>query len=161
MRRFSLLMAGVFVVLVLAPLGSEAVAGSEEDVAAINKVRELEAASFNDANPDGVTHIYAKDVEYIPPGEAALKGTDAVRQWIVGMLEQVDAKLKYTDSDVKVVGDWAIEQYAGVITMTPKAGGESMTENLRGIHVYRRGEDGSWKITHDIWNSDTPHPGSD
>jgi ketosteroid isomerase-like protein len=90
-----------------------------------------------------------------------LKGTDAVRQWVVGLLEQVDAELEYTDSDVKVVGDWAFEQYAAVVTMTPKAGGESMTENVRGIHVYRRGEDGSWKIAHDIWNSDTPHPGSD
>jgi len=157
MRRFSLLMVGVFVVVALVSLGSEAIAGSQQDVAAINKVREMEAASINDGNPDNVAHIYAKDVEYIPPGEAALKGADAAQQWIVALLGQFDAELEYTDSDVKVVGDWAIEQYAGVVTMTPKAGGESMTENLRGIHIYRRGEDGSWKITHDIWNSDTPH----
>jgi uncharacterized protein (TIGR02246 family) len=156
MRRFSLLMVGVFVVVALAPLGSEAVAGLEEDVEAINKVREMEAASINDANPDHVSDIYAKDVDYTPPGEAALKGTDAVRQWLVAMLEQVDGELEYTESDVRVVGDWAFEQYAAVVTMTPKAGGESMTENLRGMHIYHRGEDGSWKITHDIWNSDTP-----
>lgn len=157
----SSLVGGICVVLVFASLANAAVAGSKEDVEAINKVREMEAASINEGSPDNVSRIYTKDVEYIPPGEVALQGTDAVRKWVATMIEQADVDLEYTSSEVKVLGDWAIEQYGGVVTMTPKAGGESKTENLRGIHVYRRGEDGAWKISHDIWSADKPHPGAE
>ena len=161
MQRFNLRVVGVFVVLALVAFGSEVAAGSEEDIAAINKVREMEAATVNDAKNDIVTQIYAEDVESIPPGEAILKGLDAVQRWLMDLVEQYDAELKYTGSDVKVVGDSAIEQYAGIVTMAPKSGGESITQHIRGIHVYRRGEDGSWKITHDIWNFMAADAGSD
>ena len=161
MQRFSLRVAGVSLVLAIVALGSEVVAGSEEDIAAINKVREMEAETVNEAKTDSVKRIYAEDVESIPPGEAILKGSDAVQRWHTDLVEQYDVELKYTGSDIKVVGDWAIEQYAGVVTMAPKSGGESMTEHVRGIHVYRRGDDGAWKITHDIWNYMAADGGSD
>ena len=157
MRQWRLVMLSVLVALAVVGVASEAVAGSKEDMAAIEKVREMEAAAVNEGNPDHVTHIYAKDVKYVPPGEPALEGTDAVREWLEAMIEHVDAELEYTWADITVQGDWAYEQYRGVVTMTPKAGGDSMTENVRGIHIYQRGKDGAWKITHDIWNTDTPH----
>ena len=155
MRRFYLVV-GVLIVLALATLSSEAVAGSKEDMAAIEKVREMEEAAVNEGDPDQVANIYAKNVKYLPPNEPALEGTDAVRGWLEAMIEHVDAELEYTYADVTVQGDWAYEHYQGVVTMTPKEGGETTTENVRGIHIYQRGEDGSWKITHDIWNTDTP-----
>ena len=34
------------------------------------------------------------------------------------------------------------------------AGAKPMTEGMKGIHVYRRQADGSWKITKVIWNGD-------
>ena len=38
--------------------------------------------------------------------------------------------------------------------VTPRAGGEAVTETFKGIHVYRRQADGSWKIAQDAWNMD-------
>lgn len=156
MRRNCLVVFGVVLVIGCVFVASEAVAGSEEDVAAIDKVREMEAASVNDASSANVAKIYAADVEYLPPGEPALKGVDAIAEWHSSLIGQMDVDLKYTASEVKVLGDWAIEQYAGTVVLTPKAGGDAISENVRGIHVYHRGADGSWKITHDIWNTDKP-----
>lgn len=79
-----------------------------------------------------------------------------MREWHTALIEQFDAHLEYTAFDVKVIGDWAIEQYEGTVHLTPKAGGEPMVEQVRGIHVYHRGEDGAWKITRDIWNYEAP-----
>lgn len=158
MSRCSMVVVGISLLLAFAPLAGEAVVGSQEDVAAINKVREMEATSVNSLNLETITSIYAHDVEYLPPGEPALKGTDAVQEWVAAMVEQFDVDLKYTAAEVEVIGDWAFEQYAGTATLAPKAGGDSVVEHVRGIHIYRRGEDGSWKITHDIWNSDAPMP---
>ncbi len=66
--------------------------------------------------------------------------------------------LEYTGSDVTVAGDWAIERYVGTVMMTPKAGGETITETIKGIHIYRRQPDGSWRIAQDIWNSNEAPP---
>ena len=147
--RLVVLMA---LVLGLAALAGGAVAGSEEDLAAINKVRGMEAASLNNADVSGVAEIYSADVEYIPPSEPALQGVEAVEGWLLAMLEQFDGHLEYTSSNVKILGDWAFEQYEATATLTPKDGGEPLVEHARGIHIYRRGEDGAWKITHDVWN---------
>jgi ketosteroid isomerase-like protein len=156
MRRYFLVVVGVFLVLAIVSMSSEAVAGSDEHQAAIDKIREMEAASVNNADSSSIPKIYSQDVEYIPPGEPVLKGTDAVREWHMALIEQFDADLEYTASDIKVMGDWAIEQYEGNVKMTPKAGGDPIVEQVRGIHVYRRGEDGTWKITKDIWNYHVP-----
>ncbi len=156
MRRYCLMVVGVFLVLAVVSPASEAVAGSEQHKAAINKIREMEAASVNNADSTIIPNIYSQDVEYIPPGEPALKGTDAVRDWHMAMIEQFDAHLEYTSSHIKVMGNWAVEQYAGTVKLTPKAGGDPMVEDVRGIHVYQLGKDGTWKITHDIWNYDAP-----
>lgn len=156
MTRCGLVGVSVFLVFGLVSMAGVAAAGTEEDVAAIDKIREMEAASLNNADPSQVASIYSADVEYIPPGEPALKGTDAVRSWLTGMLEQFEGNLEYTSSDVTILGDWAFEQYAATATLTPKDGGEELVEHARGIHIYHRGEDRSWKITHDVWNYDAP-----
>ena len=152
MRRFCLVVVGVLFVFAFLSLASEAIAGSHEHKAAIDKVREMEAASVNNADATNIPKIYSQDVDYIPPGEPAMKGTDAVLDWHNGLVEKFDAHLEYTDSKLKVMGDWAVEQYAGKVKMKPKDGGDPMVEHVRGVHVYHRGEDGTWKITYDIWN---------
>ncbi len=73
-------------------------------------------------------------------------------------LSQFMASPSYTSSDITISGDWAIERFAGTLTLTPVGGGDPMEEPLKGIHVYRRGDDGSWKMVYDVWNSDTPLP---
>jgi uncharacterized protein (TIGR02246 family) len=124
----------------------------EEDVAAINKVREMENEGVNSGDPEKGVQAYADDVVMIPPGEPEVKGKDAVRGWVTALWEQYDVNLEYTSAEVSVSGDWASERYYGTVTLTPKAGGDSVEEQVRGIHVYRRGEDGSWRIVHDVWN---------
>jgi len=43
-----------------------------------------------------------------------------------------------------------------ILKLTPVAGG-AVTEYVgKGMHIYRRQGDGSWKIAEDIWNSDKP-----
>jgi uncharacterized protein (TIGR02246 family) len=124
----------------------------EEDVAAINKVREMEAAGVNSVDPEKGVEAYADDVVMLPPGEPEVNGKDAARSWVTALWEQYEVNLVYTSAEVSVSGDWASERYYGTVTLTPKAGGDSVEEQVRGIHVYRRGEDGSWRIVHDVWN---------
>jgi ketosteroid isomerase-like protein len=71
------------------------------------------------------------------------------------MFAQMSLTAKYTSSSVKVSGDMAVDTYAATLTITPK-GGVAMTDQIKGIHVLRKGADGTWKIAQDTWNSDAP-----
>ena len=161
MRHRSLLVVSMVLSIGFVSLAGVAVAGEEEDLAAINKVRDQEVATLNEASPGSVAMVYCKEVEFIPPSEPALKGIEAVEQWMTAMTDQFEGHLEYTASDVTLLGDWAVEQYAGNVTLTPKAGGDPMVEQVRGIHVYHRDKDGHWKITHDIWNYAAPAEASE
>jgi len=149
-------MRKLVVAMGLLTLASVAWAGSKEDMAAIAELREMEATSAKEGTPEKALEIFADNVKYMPPGEPMVVGADAVRTWLVGLLEQFDLEIEYTYSDATVQGDWAYEHYEANVTMTPMTGGDTMNDQVRGIHIYQRGKDGSWKMTHDIWNSSQP-----
>ena len=146
-----------------APAEEEA-ASTEADVEALNQVREQEATAFIAGDPDGLVAVMTDDCLLMPPGEPLVSGHEAVRSWYAAwyatLSEQFQINARYPDSEIEVVGDWAIERYAGLLTLTPKAGGDAVEQVVKGIHIYRRQPDGGWRIAQDIWNSDSPPPGA-
>jgi ketosteroid isomerase-like protein len=156
-QRFTRLMVGLTAVTTVAcaPPAPDTAA----DVAAVEQVNSMEAAYINSADIDGSLSILTTDVVAMPPNEPMFTGLDGMRQWLAAFHEMFAADLAYTESEVVVSGDWAVQRYVGTMTMTPKAGGDPVVENLKGVHFFQRQDDGSWKITIDIWNTDTPLPG--
>jgi len=55
-----------------------------------------------------------------------------------------------------VAGDVAIERVEYTASAWPAEGGPPVQDVGKGVHVYRRQTDGSWKLAQDIWNSDNP-----
>jgi ketosteroid isomerase-like protein len=151
-------MSGLAVIALLACAQNAQPPDTAADVDAINQVREREIAAFSGGDIDGVLAVFATDALIMPPNEPAVNGHDAMRTWAQGMWDQFTVSGRYASSNVTVAGDWAIEQYTGSLTLTPKAGGVAMEEQFKGIHIYRRQPDGSWVIVQDIWNSNAPPP---
>lgn len=128
---------------------------------AINAVREREISSFITGDVDALAALFTANCQIMPPNEAALAGRDEARAWAEGVSSQFTIDGKYTSSEIDVTDDWAIERYTGVLQLTPKAGGDTVEEHIKGMHIYRRQEDGSWQIFYDVWNSDSPPPVSE
>ena len=127
------------------------------DVAALNAVQVRELAAVGSANADSLGVLYTADAMLLPPGEAAVNGPDAVRKWFEGMVKDNTFTGKYSESKFEVSGDLGVAVYSGELTMTPKAkGGKPATESVRGVHIFKRQADGTWKIAQDIWNSGAP-----
>lgn len=139
-----------------APQGEPSQQEMEADIAAVNAVREREVAAI--ASGEANTAYLAADAVLMPPNAPAVSGIDAIDAWMRDFVAQFAGSVSYTSSQVTVSGDWAIERYTGTLTLTPVAGGDSMKEVFKGIHVYRREADGSWKMVYDVWNSDVPSP---
>lgn len=129
-------------------------AATQADTAAVNDLRQQEMAAVNSG--DSTLAYMAADILLMPPNEPAVAGVAAARAWFAGFLRQFRASVTYNGTSVVFAGDLAVEHYTGTLTLTPVAGGEPMTEVLKGLHVYRRDAGGAWKMIQDVWNSDTP-----
>jgi uncharacterized protein (TIGR02246 family) len=126
------------------------------DERAINAVREREISAFSAGAVDSLLAVLTTDAVMMPPDQPMVTGAEAIRTWHQNIANQNSVDGRYTDSEVSVMGDWAIERYDGVMRFTPKAGGPPVEQQLKGLHVYRRQPDGSWRIAQDIWNANAP-----
>ncbi len=160
--KFHLSLFILLSIVACAPAAEEAMeeaTTTEADLEAISEVREQEIEALNAGNVEGFLAVLTEDVIAMPPNEPAIIGKDAVESWTQSLLDQFAVQADYTASDIVVAGDWAFEHFSGDWTLTPKAGGEPIAETLKGIHIYQRQADGSWKIAWDTWNSDNPVAG--
>jgi ketosteroid isomerase-like protein len=116
----------------------------------------MTAFTGNDAAALGA--VFAENAVIMPPGEPAKEGLAALTAWAQAIGEQYTVAGEYTSTDVIVSGDWAVQRFTGRLSMTPKAGGDMMSETIKGVHVLHRSADGTWRITQDVWNADQPPP---
>jgi len=109
--------------------------------------------AVNAGDIDRILRIAADDLEMMPPGQSALVGAEA-HDFLRGFVSQFTADLKpFTNEEVIVCGAWAFQRYSYELTLTPKMGGEPITERGDGIHMFRRDESGSWRLSKDIFTS--------
>jgi ketosteroid isomerase-like protein len=130
------------------------------DKAAIDAVRGRVMSALNSGITDSAIAVYGDEVLVMPSHQPAVSGKAALRAWFDTSFSQVTMAARVASSSVDVSGDLAVDHYAGELSVTPKASGaKPMTEGLKGVNVYRRQADGSWKITKAIWNGDERLPG--
>jgi ketosteroid isomerase-like protein len=112
-------------------------------------------SGLNSGITDSAIAVYAEDATVMPNQGPAGTGIAAIRAWLDGAFSQVTMTHRIIDFSVEVVGDLAVDRYAEEFTLTFKAiGAGPMTEPVKGVNVYRRQADGSWKVTTAIWNPD-------
>ena len=157
-RARELLLASAVIAAIAACAPKPAPVDSSADVAALKAMQDRELAVVGSGNVDSALTVYAADVVMMAPGEPVINGADAMRKWFGAFFKDFSMSGKYTSADVQVAGDLGVVRYAGELTMAPKKGGAPMTETIKGLHIYKRQPDGTWKIAQDVWNADAPPP---
>ena len=103
--------------------------------------------------------LLTDDVEVFPPGAEPLKG-DAARNLFRDLFTQSPTLDHFTNEEIQVDGDIAVQRYSFRVTLRPKAGGAPTTEAGSGLHVWRRGTGARWQLWKDIWTEPAPAPKS-
>lgn len=105
---------------------------------------------------DAIAEFYAEDFVRLPPGEAAVFTHDALREEFESFQAENDYSMdEFQIRRFKVSGDLGHTLATYTDSVTPKAGGETVTTSGRWVVMWRR-EGGSWKITAEIWNLSPP-----
>ena len=128
-------------------------AAAEPDVHA---VAEALRAAVNAGDVTAILACWAPDGVLQPPHHPAVQGHAAIAEYFRNVFAARRLTFTFTASTVTVLGDVALERlsYTAIVVSLVSRG---KTEDVgKGLHVYSRQLDGSWKLTQDIWNSDLP-----
>jgi uncharacterized protein (TIGR02246 family) len=131
---------------------------AEADLAAIDAMRGSFAEAVSAGDVDGMMIGYAEDAVQMPPNEPALTGKEAIRARNQANADEYEMALENPVEEIVVKGDWAILRGTYVFSGTPKADGEPIQDTGKYMVTWRRQADGSWRVAHEIWNSDNPSP---
>jgi uncharacterized protein (TIGR02246 family) len=138
------------------PPAQEAAGLSEEDVAAIRAADDAWIQAFRDNDDAALVALYSEDAVIMPPNEPAVESRAAVRAYHEADLVTVT---EYSESILEIDGRDGLAYIRGTSSMVGIGeDGEPVTESSKFLVILRKQADGSWLITHEIWNSDLPVP---
>jgi ketosteroid isomerase-like protein len=111
-------------------------------------------AAMNAKDIDALAALYTDDARMMPPNAVMTVGTDGVRAAFGGMID-AGVGVDLTSIDAGVSGNMG--HHIGTFAIT--VGGE-VVDVGKFIETWERGDDGAWRISNDIYNSDNPPAGS-
>mgnify|MGYP001812340897 FL=1 len=106
--------------------------------------------ALNTKDLETLTMIYASDARIMPPNGKMMRGAEGVRATFGAMM------------DAGITGETTIEEITMQNNIAYKIGsykvmdGDNVVDNGKFIETWLQGDDGKWRISNDIWNSDNP-----
>ena len=111
-------------------------------------------AGVNASDADRCSAVWAADGVLMPPHRPSIQGQQAIVQYFRNLFSRSRFKFTFTSSQIHLAGDTALERVTYTATIWPGDDAPPIEDVGKGLHVYRRQPNGSWKLTYDIWNSD-------
>jgi len=135
-------------------------AGAPSNDAAVSKAIEAADSGQGVALLKGDTAraaaYYVADAIVMTPNDKIAKGHDAIMTAIGNFFAagKITAFTTHRE-DLLITGDYAIETLTYQMTIQPKTG-KAINDKGKGLTVFKKQPDGSYKAIRDIYNSDLP-----
>jgi ketosteroid isomerase-like protein len=129
---------------------------SDEDVAALNDLRDTYVQAVLAGDADAAAAMYADNAIVMPADAPAIEGRAAIRAYEAEEAAPQDFTLTSVEIDGRggLAYDRGTWSWTGVVVDTA----EAVTLTGKYVSISRKQADGSWLVTVDIWNADAPIP---
>lgn len=135
---------------VMMAAGSLAMADDAADVeAAIKKWQDLWNAGDATA---AAAQVFTEDARLLPPDGPMVEGREAIAAFWQPVLDSPAKDIELTLIAVDIQGDTAIETGTWAVTVPADGGGE-MQVGGKTLVVWKKGDDGQWRMAQDMWNN--------
>lgn len=116
-------------------------------------------AAFNREDVATMEQYASSDTINMGPNRPAIRGLEAQRAlWSEGFVAAKSLFFIFPE-ELEIMGDLAIDRHRWVLDSMPRRGGRPVHDEGKGIWIWRRQADGSWRVARAIWNSDLSHAG--
>ncbi len=128
-----------------------------EDSAAIRKSIERLTDAYATRDWEAFAGFFADDGVWMPPDVAPLRGKEAWWSFVQPWWDSSTVlEIGSTTEKLVVIDDWAIEFHSEYQVITFGDSTEAVSLYFKGIWIFRRQGDDSWRITQYIWDEDAP-----
>ena len=134
---------------------SETQAATAAQVEQFRKFVLEEEQVFQSGDVDRIAEYYADDAISNPPGAPVSTGKTAIKADLQAYFDTYSLKRDFKLISVDVAGDYATRYGEWSQTLTPKAGGDPVTETGRCVLGWKK-VNGEWKVAWEIWNTYEP-----
>lgn len=157
MIRFGLCATAVFAIVAATGCGSQQRVNLAAEEAAIRTTDAnwLAAATAHDL--ERILPFWADDATILPPGAPAITGKAAIRQYISSAFATPGFSITWKTEKIELSssGDLAYSSGIDRISLTTPDG-KSVTEENRGVAIWKKQPDGSWKCILDVMSPAPP-----
>jgi ketosteroid isomerase-like protein len=130
---------------------------SEEDLLAIRRVIEQDAAAVRRSDWDTAAHLFTADAIRFPPHQAPVRGRAAMLAWLQTFPPVQEFEI--TADEIVGCDDVAFVRGRYLLTAAAEAGSPPMTDRGNYMGLLRKQADGSWRWTTDMIASELPANG--
>ena len=125
------------------------------DLVRLHQLRDAIDSAWERRQVDRLGRALADDVVFVPPRGPVLTGRAAVLDWFERTSAGHERFDTYVSESIHPSDDWAVEVWS--IDRLVRREGRSHRVRLKGMHVYRRADDGGWLLARRIWNVSPGH----
>lgn len=131
---------------------------SDEDVTAVRELGQSYVRGFSANDAGAVAAVYADAAVEMPPDWPAREGVAAIRSAYAAYFEAGAETVEFSMTAVAIEGYDGLAFDRGTWSWTGRegAGTDLVRQVGKYLAVARRQEDGAWRYTAMIWNSDAP-----
>ena len=132
-----------------------AIASRDMDPIAVLQEEYVNAVRGSDVGT--LTGMFCEDAVFMPPNEASLYGRPAIEAWWHDYFAHFKVTaLTITERTATITDGLAVERRGHVIAILPVKSKDLIRDDGRGVFVWKREPDGSWRIAQLIFNSTQP-----
>lgn len=105
----------------------------------------------NAGDADALAELHSENAQILPPGAPVIEGRAAIRTYYRNVFEQHAAPLVFDVRDIIVFGNIVYRQgnYSQALD-------DGSTEYGKFIQLWRKYDDGAWRIHRQMWSSNGP-----
>lgn len=143
------------ILMMLASCDSKHIGDPTADIEAINALWTDYEATLEANDVDAWLSLWTDDGIQMPPNEPLVIGKDRIRLRNAAALKTFSIEMDITNQEVEIMRDFAFSRGVYTATLTPYDGGNAIPVDGKFMTILKRGQDGSWKIHRDIFNSNS------
>lgn len=133
--------------------GIWAVAAVADDAADVEAAIASWPQHFNAGDATAAAEaVFTETARLLPPDEAMVEGREAIAVYWQAVMDSPAHDLEVTPIEIDLLGDTAIETGRWTITVPTEDGGEARIGGNT-LVVWKKGEDGAWRMQQDMWNN--------
>jgi ketosteroid isomerase-like protein len=132
------------------------------DAGMIADVRASWEEAVNTLDLHGLLRLYAPGAVLFPADAPVRLGSRAIGNWHGRWSAKAEVHYAIDVTALQVDGSRALEEWVADVTITPSAGdgigiaGDPLQFRQRGVRVYRKDDEGNWRIDRETWSADHP-----